>query len=55
MMPGTVLQGSLNVVVRLDRDGAAGPPQPGDMEGVYPGNPAQPGDEGVDIEINKEF
>jgi cytochrome c-type biogenesis protein CcmH len=55
MMQTGLFQGKMNVVVRLDRDGAAGPPQPGDMEGVYLGNPAEVGDQNVDILINKEF
>ena len=55
MMQGARFQGKVNIVVRLDRDGAAGPPQPGDMEGVYAGNPATVGDQKVDIVINKMF
>jgi cytochrome c-type biogenesis protein CcmH len=55
MMQGGNFQGRVNIVVRLDRDGAAGPPQPGDMEGVYSGNPATVGDQKVDVVINKEF
>ena len=55
MMQGANFQGKVNIVVRLDRDGAAGPPQPGDMEGVFAGNPATVGDQKVDIIINKMF
>jgi cytochrome c-type biogenesis protein CcmH len=55
MMQGGSFQGRVNIVVRLDRDGAAGPPQSGDMEGVYAGNPATVGDQKVDVVINKVF
>ena len=55
MMQGASFQGKVNIVVRLDRDGAAGPPQPGDLEGVFAGNPPTVGDHKVDIVINKMF
>jgi len=55
MMQGGSFQGRVNIVVRLDKDGAAGPPQPGDLEGVYASNPATVGDQKVDIVINKAF
>ncbi len=55
MMQGGSFQGKVNIVVRLDKDGAAGPPQPGDLEGVYASNPATVGDQKVDIVINKAF
>lgn len=55
MMQGGNFQGKVNVVVRVDKDGAAGPPQPGDLEGAYSQNPATVGDQNVDIVINKAF
>jgi cytochrome c-type biogenesis protein CcmH len=55
MMQGGSFQGRVNIVVRLDRDGAAGPTQPGDLEGVYARNPARVGDQKVDVVINKEY
>ncbi|RMF86260.1 MAG: hypothetical protein D6736_15565 [Nitrospinota bacterium] len=55
MMPGMAFQGSVNIVARIDKDGKVGPPQPGDMEGVFPGNPTQVGKAQVDIVINKLY
>lgn len=55
MMQGGSFQGMVNIVVRVDKDGAAGPLQPGDLEGVYSKNPATVGDEKVDVVINKAF
>ncbi|GEM_PF-685434 len=55
LMQGGSFQGKVNIVVRVDKDGAAGPPQPGDLEGVYSKNPATVGDQKVDIVINKAF
>ena len=55
LMQGGSFQGKVNIVVRVDRDGVAGPPQPGDMEGVFAGNPATVGDQRVDIVINKMY
>ncbi|MFQ5892979.1 MAG: hypothetical protein ACE5H5_01570 [Nitrospinota bacterium] len=37
---------------RLDRDGFAGPLQPGDLEGVYPTNPASVGEKHADIVLD---
>ncbi|MCI0530208.1 MAG: hypothetical protein L0Y56_22420 [Nitrospira sp.] len=55
MMQGGSFQGKVNIVVRVDKDGAAGPPQSGDLEGIYSKNPATVGDQKVDIVINKAF
>jgi len=55
LMQGGSFEGKVNIVVRVDRDGAAGPPQPGDLEGVYASNPATVGDQKVDVVINKEY
>ncbi|MBI4552065.1 MAG: hypothetical protein HY710_07365 [Candidatus Latescibacteria bacterium] len=43
--------GEVMIVARLDRDGNAGPPQPGDMEGTV--IRAQVGDAGVNIVIDR--
>jgi cytochrome c-type biogenesis protein CcmH len=39
----------LDVMARLDRDGQAGPAQPGNIEGRYEKNPTLP--EGLNFEI----
>ena len=49
MVQGSELRGMLDVMARLDRDGQAGPAQPGDIEGRYAKNPTLPG--GRDFEI----
>ena len=53
MFPGTPFQGEVKVTARIDKDGNAGPAQPGDLEGVASQNPARVGDRNVDIVINK--
>ena len=49
MVQGSELRGMVDVIARLDRDGQAGPAQPGDIEGRYTKNPTLPG--GRDLEI----
>jgi cytochrome c-type biogenesis protein CcmH len=49
MVQGSELRGMVEIVARLDRDGQAGPAQPGDIEGRYAKNPTLPG--GRDLEI----
>jgi cytochrome c-type biogenesis protein CcmH len=49
MVQGSELRGMVDIVARLDRDGQAGPAQPGDIEGRYAKNPTLPG--GRDLEI----
>ncbi|HXH86153.1 MAG TPA: hypothetical protein VNI35_04965, partial [Nitrospira sp.] len=49
MVQGSELRGMVDVTARLDRDGQAGPAQPGDIEGRYAKNPTLPG--GRDFEI----
>lgn len=49
MVQGSELRGMVEVVARLDRDGQAGPAQPGDIEGKYAKNPTLAG--GRDLEI----
>lgn len=53
MFPGTPFQGEVKVTARVDRDGNAGPAQPGDLEGIATKNPARVGERDVDIVINK--
>ncbi len=52
MLQGTELKGMVEVLARLDKDGSAGPPQPGDLEGRFERNPTLVG--GRDIEIRIE-
>lgn len=51
MMQGTELRGVVDVVARLDRDGQAGPAQPGDIEGEFEKNPTMVGGDNVDITL----
>lgn len=53
MFPGTPFQGEVRIIARIDRDGNAGPAQPGDLEGTAVKVPARVGDRDVDIVINK--
>lgn len=55
MMQGTELRGMVDVIARLDRDGQAGQPQAGDMEGRYDKNPTLPGERNVMITIDKVY
>jgi cytochrome c-type biogenesis protein CcmH len=55
MMQGTELRGMVDVIARLDRDGQAGQPQPGDMEGRYEKNPTLPGGRDINITIDKVY
>ena len=55
VMMGGPFQGKVNIVARLKKSGAAGPPEPGDLEGQYAKNPATVGDQRVDIIINKRY
>jgi cytochrome c-type biogenesis protein CcmH len=52
-LEGVTLGGKVNVFAKLDKDGNAGPPEPGDMEGEHKGNPVMVGQSGVDITIDK--
>jgi cytochrome c-type biogenesis protein CcmH len=54
MFPGTPFQGEVRVLARVDRDGNAGPAQPGDLEGTAAKARARVGDRDVDIMINRE-
>lgn len=55
MIQGSELRGMVDVVARLDRDGQAGPPHPGDMEGKYDKNPTLVGGRDVEITIDKQY
>lgn len=52
MVQGSELRGMVEVIARLDRDGQAGPAQPGDLEGTYAKNPTLAGGRDVDIVID---
>ncbi|HEY8371096.1 MAG TPA: tetratricopeptide repeat protein [Thermodesulfobacteriota bacterium] len=49
MLRDRPVEGELEIVARLSRSGAAGPAQPGDLEGRFPRNPVRPGAANVDI------
>ena len=53
MVQGSELRGMVDVVARLDRDGQAGPAQPGDIEGRYAKNPTLPGGRDLEIVLDK--
>ena len=55
MVEGSELRGMVNVLARLDRDGQAGPPQAGDLEGQFEKNPMLVGAKDVEIVINKAY
>ncbi len=52
MVQGSELRGMVDVVARLDRDGQAGPAQPGDIEGRYAKNPTLPGGRNLEIVLD---
>ena len=53
MVQGSELRGMVAVVARLDKDGSAGPAQPGDIEGEFAKNPTMVGAKNVEIVLNK--
>ncbi len=53
MVEGSELRGMVDVVARLDKDGRAGPPQSGDLEGQFDKNPTLVGARDIEIVINK--
>jgi cytochrome c-type biogenesis protein CcmH len=55
MVQGSELRGMVDVLARVDRDGKAGPPQPGDLEGQFEKNPTLVGSREVEIIINKTY
>ncbi len=52
MMAGTPFEGNVRLSVRLSKSGAAGPGEPGDLEGEYPGQ-VPVGARGVNILITR--
>lgn len=55
MVQGSELRGMVDVLARLDKDGRAGPPQPGDIEGQFEKNPTLPGGRDLTIALTKEY
>jgi cytochrome c-type biogenesis protein CcmH len=55
MVQGSELRGMVDVIARLDRDGQAGPAQPGDIEGRYGKNPTLPGGRDLEIVLDKVY
>jgi cytochrome c-type biogenesis protein CcmH len=55
MVQGAELKGMVDVVARVDKDGRAGPPQRGDLEGQFAKNPTLVGARDVAIVIDKEY
>ena len=55
MVEGAELRGMVDIVARLDKDGQAGPPQAGDLEGRYERNPTLVGARDVEIVIDKAY
>jgi cytochrome c-type biogenesis protein CcmH len=55
MVEGSELRGMVEVLARLDRDGQAGPPQTGDLEGRFEKNPTLVGALDVQIVLDKEY
>lgn len=53
MIQGSELRGMVAVIARLDKDGSAGPAQPGDIEGEFAKNPTMAGAKDVSIVLNR--
>lgn len=53
MIKGSELKGMVNVVARLDKDGVAGPAEPGDIEGEFAKNPTMAGAKDIEIVLNR--
>ena len=53
MIPGSVFEGKVNIVVRLDKDGDPLTRGPRDLNGNYRQNPVAIGSKNVDIMLNK--
>ena len=54
MNQGQSFEGKVRLTVRVDSDGSAGPPQPGDLEGRSPGE-VEVGSANVNIVVNKKY
>jgi cytochrome c-type biogenesis protein CcmH len=55
MVQGSELRGMVAIVARVDKDGKAGPPQEGDLEGEFEKNPTMVGGTDIKIVINKMY
>ncbi len=53
LVQGSELRGMVDVSARLDKDGQAGPAQPGDIEGLFAKNPTLVGGEGIEITLDQ--
>jgi len=53
MIQGSELKGMVAIFARLDKDGSAGPAQPGDIEGEFTKNPTMAGAKDVAIVLNR--
>ena len=53
MIQGSELKGMVAIIARLDKDGSAGPAQPGDIEGEFSKNPTMAGAKDVAIVLNR--
>jgi cytochrome c-type biogenesis protein CcmH len=53
MVQGSELRGMVAVIARLDKDGSAGPAQPGDIEGEFAKNPTMVGAKDIEIVLNR--
>ena len=54
MMPGLAFEGKVSVAARIDQDGLAGPPEPGDLEGKT-AQLISVGSQAVELTINKSY
>ena len=52
---GATFDGKMYVTARIDPAGLVGAAGPGNLEGVYPGNPVPVGSSKVDIVINRAY
>ena len=55
MIQGSALKGMVEVLARLDKDGSAGPPQTGDLEGQFERNPTLVGGRDIEIRIDRAY
>lgn len=53
MIQGSELKGMVAVIARLDKDGSAGPAQPGDIEGEFSKNPTMAGAKDIEIVLSR--
>ena len=55
VMAGGPFEGEVSVIARIKKGGAAGPAQPGDLEGSYRRNPVKIGEAPIEIVIDREL